>query len=175
MNTPTDSAAPALHLRKAGNGRKVLLFASAGDIFGIPIARIKEVIEYGGVTRVPMTPPHLRGVVNLRGSVVPVIDLAARLGRPPAEAGRRTCIVVLEVDDGDEVLDVGVVVDGVNEVVDLDPAALQPAPSFGASIRDEFIAGMADVADRFVVLLDETTTFAVDELAAVHAAVRAVA
>lgn len=148
-----------------GDERKVLLFSVLGETFGMPIERIKEIIEFGGVTRVPMTPAYLSGVLNLRGSVVPVVDLAARLGKAPVRPDKRTCIVILEIQHEQDVIDIGMVVAAVNEVVDVDETAIQPAPTFGASVPDEFIAGMADIDDGFVVVLNEETTFSVDELA----------
>ena len=153
--------------------RKVLLFAVGPETYGMEIARIKEIIEYGGVTKVPLTPAHIRGVVNLRGNVVPVVDLAVRLGRRASDVGRRTCIVVLEVPCAEELLDIGMVVDAVNEVMDVADRDVQPAPSFGASVREEFIAGMGKAGDRFVIILNQDTTLSVDELAQFVAAARA--
>lgn len=151
----------------ADSERKLLSFRLGSETFAIPVERVKEIIELGGVTRVPMTPAHFRGVLNLRGSVVPVVDLAVRLGRGASADGRRTCIVVLELRDGDEPLDIGVVVDAVNDVFDITGGELQGAPSFGASVPGEFIAGMIKVGERFVVLLDETTTLSPDDLSGV--------
>lgn len=161
----TQGELPADRRTAEADERKVLLFNVVGEVFGLPIDRIKEIIEFGGITRVPMTPAYLSGVLNLRGSVVPVIDLAARLGKRPVQPDKRTCIVILEVHHGDEVLDIGLVVAAVNEVVDIDETTIQPAPTFGASVPDQFIAGMADISDRFVVILNEETTFSVEELA----------
>lgn len=145
--------------------RKVLLFAVGPETYGMDIARIKEIIEYSGVTKVPLTPAHIRGVVNLRGNVVPVVDLAVRLGKTASEVGRRTCIVVLEVPYAEELLDIGMVVDAVNEVMDVADRDVQPAPSFGASVREDFIGGMGKAGDRFVIILNQDTTLSVDELA----------
>lgn len=146
--------------------RKVLSFAVNGETFAIAIDLIKEIIEFGSVTRVPMAPPHMRGVLNLRGSVVPVVDLAARMGKGRSAAGKRTCIVVIGVpgEEEGERVDLGVVVDAVNEVLDIPEADIEPAPAFGANVRPDFIDGMAKVRGKFVVVLDPTTTFAVEEL-----------
>ncbi len=142
------------HALPIGAGeRKVLTFTIGRESFALVIDGIKEIIEYSGVTRVPMTPAHLRGVINLRGSVVPVVDLAIWLGRPGSSVGRRTCIVVVEVEHGDEITDIGLVVDAVTEVLDIDAADITPAPSFGTTIASEFIAGMGRVKGRFVVIL----------------------
>lgn len=145
--------------------QKVLSFAVAGETYAIPIDVVKEILEFGSVTRIPMTPPHVRGVLNLRGSVVPVIDLAVRLGRRRSALGKRTCIVVLAIQSEEDAMNVGVVVDAVNEVLDVAADDLEPAPSFGHSVRPDFIAAMAKVRGKFVTILEPTNTFSIDELA----------
>lgn len=149
--------------------RKVLSFAVARETFALPIDLIKEIIEFGSVTRVPMTPPHVRGVLNLRGSVVPVIDLAARLGKANIQPDKRTCIIVMALPGDDAPVDIGVVVDAVNEVLDIPEEEIEPAPGFGASVRADFIDGMAKVRGRFVVVLEPATTFGLEELAGLAA------
>src|SRR3989304_4090671 len=96
-----------------------LTFLLGGEMFAIPILNIKEIIEYGSLTTVPMMPAFIRGVINLRGSVVPVVDLAVRFGRKASDVTRRTCIVIIEIESGDEQQDVGVVVDRVSEVLEI--------------------------------------------------------
>lgn len=147
-----------------------LTFMLSGEVFAIGILAIKEIIEYGGLTTVPMMPPSIRGVINLRGAVVPVIDLSARFGRDPSETTRRTCIVIVEVhgDDGRQV--VGVIVDAVNEVLEIPPADIEPAPTFGTGIRTDFIRGMGKIDNRFVVMLDVDRVFSAVDLAAVRGA-----
>lgn len=145
--------------------RKVLSFSVAGETYAVPIDVVKEILEFANVTRIPMTPSHVRGVLNLRGSVVPVIDLAVRLGRRRSHIGKRTCIVVLSVQLEDESMDVGMLVDAVNEVLDLAADDLEPAPSFGVSIRADFIAAMAKVRSKFITILAPATTFSMEELA----------
>ena len=131
-----------------------LTFMLGGELFAIGILVIKEIIEYGQLTTVPMMPESIRGVINLRGAVVPVIDLSARFGREPAQTTRRTCIVIIEVqsEDGHQV--VGLIVDAVNEVLEIAAVDIEPAPSFGAGIRTDFIRGMGKIDNRFVVILD---------------------
>ncbi|AKJ27673.1 chemotaxis protein CheW [Caldimonas brevitalea] len=142
-----------------------LTFMLGGEAFAIGILSIKEIIEYQGLTTVPMMPECVRGVINLRGAVVPVIDLQARLGRRSSEVTKRTCIVIVEVQGEDERQVVGVVVDVVNEVLEIAPADIEPAPTFGARIRTDFIAGMGKVRGKFVILLDVDTVLAIaDEL-----------
>ena len=145
--------------------RQYLTFSLAGEHFAVGTLSVKEIIEYGQLTTVPMMPPSIRGVINLRGAVVPVIDLGARFGGRRTEVGRRTCIVILEVEHGEEQQVIGVVVDAVNEVLEIAPADIEPPPAFGAHIRTDFIQGMGKVGGKFVILLDIGRVLSVDELA----------
>lgn len=135
-----------------------LTFMLGGESFGIGIMAVKEIIEFGSITEVPMMPDSIRGVINLRGAVVPVMDLAARFGRPQAVPGKRTCIVIVELEHGGEGEGerqiTGVVVDAVSAVLDIPAAEIEPAPSFGTRIRGDFIAGMGKVNGKFVILLN---------------------
>jgi len=141
-----------------------LTFMLGNEVFAIGILAIKEIIEYSGLTVVPMMPPAVRGVINLRGAVVPVMDLAARFGKPATEVGKRTCIVIVEVISEHERQDIGVIVDAVNEVLDIAPGDIELPPSFGARIRNDFICGMGKVGNRFVILLNANRVLSVDEL-----------
>ncbi|MBQ5947354.1 chemotaxis protein CheW [Massilia sp. ST3] len=150
-----------------------LTFMLGGETFAIGILAIKEIIEYGGVTEVPMMPACIRGVINLRGAVVPVMDLAVRFGRAPTAIGKRTCTVIVEIEADGEQQVVGVMVDAVNAVLEIAAADIEKAPSFGARIRTDFIAGMGKVNGKFVILLDVGNVLSaegVDELAALGAA-----
>ena len=142
-----------------------LTFLLGGEMFAIGILHIKEIIEYGQLTTVPMMPVFIRGVINLRGAVVPVVDLSARFGRQSTEITRKTCIVIIEARTGEEKQDVGVVVDAVSEVLEIPAGEIEPAPSFGAKIRAEFIAGMGKVDGKFVILLNVDKVLSVDEMA----------
>lgn len=143
-----------------------LTFMLGGEAFGIGIMAVKEIIEFGNITEVPMMPDAIRGVINLRGAVVPVMDLAARFGRPQAVPGKRTCIVIVELEacDGGERQVTGVVVDAVSAVLDIPASEIEPAPSFGTRIRSDFIAGMGKLAGGFVILLDVQQVLALDGL-----------
>ena len=143
-----------------------LTFMLGGEAYAIGILSIKEIIEHGQMTRVPMMPEFIRGVINLRGAVVPVIDLGVRFGNGATAMGRRTCIVIIEVRNADEAHDVGILVDAVNEVMDISSASIEPAPEFGAKINTDFIAGMGKVQDRFVVILEPMRVLSLDGLAA---------
>jgi purine-binding chemotaxis protein CheW len=142
-----------------------LTFMLRGEIFAIGILHIKEIIEYGQLTAVPMMPGFIRGVINLRGAVVPVVDLASRFGGKPGEVTRRSCIVILELEAEEETQVIGVVVDAVNEVLEIADADIEPPPSFGTKIRTDFIAGMGKVRERFVIILDVNKVLSTEEMA----------
>lgn len=142
-----------------------LTFTLSGEMFALGITGIKEIIEYTEVTQVPMMPDFVRGVINLRGAVVPVIDLGARFGRNRAATTRRSCVVIIEShgEDG-KPQDLGLLVDTVCAVLDVEPGQIEPPPAFGAHIRVDFIAGMAKVDGRFVILLDADRVLSIDEM-----------
>lgn len=154
------AAAPAV----VQQGRQYLTFLVGGEPFAIPIAAVKEIIEYRQPTDVPMMPTFMRGVINLRGHVVPVIDLAARFDRPLAEVTRRSCIVIVELFDDDTLHDIGIVVDAVSAVIDIADEQIEPPPSFGARLRPDFISGMGKVGGQFVIVLAIDKVLAVAEL-----------
>ena len=155
------AAAPAQ--QPGAEPAQYLTFMLAGETFAIGILAIKEIIEYRGLTEVPMMPACVRGVINLRGAVVPVVDLLARFGRPASGVTKRTCIVIVEVDAEQDRHVVGVVVDAVNEVLEIPAAEIEPPPSFGARIRSEFIQGIGKVKDKFVILLDADQALSIDD------------
>lgn len=146
-----------------------LTFTAAGERLAIPIAVVKEIIELPTITRVPMTPEAIRGVINLRGNVVPVIDLGARLGRSPIIPTRRSCIVLVEVQAAGEGQILGMLVDEVKNILEIGQEDIKPPPSFGAAIRTDFIAAMGRVDDVFVIILDVDHLLSVQELAALRA------
>ena len=141
-----------------------LTFMLAQEQFAIGILGIKEIIEYHGLTEVPMMPPCVRGVINLRGAVVPVLDLLARFGRPSSETTKRTCVVIVEIEGIEDKHVVGLLVDAVNEVLDIAPADIEPPPSFGARIRSDFLHGVGKVRGKFVLLLDVHRALSLDEI-----------
>jgi len=145
------SAIPAL----AADPLQYLTFMLGSDTFAIGILSIKEIIEYETLTTIPMAPPAIRGVINLRGAVVPVMDMQARFGRASSPTTKRTCIVIVETGtDGDgEPQVLGVLVDSVNEVIEIPAADIQPPPSFGTGLRSDFIQGVGKVRGGFVLLL----------------------
>lgn len=165
---PAAKAPPAVAAAALADEQgQYLIFTLHDEALAIGILAIKEIIEYGSLTEVPMMPALVRGVINLRGAVVPVIDLTARFGRGRTEVGRRTCIVIVELEQGGERQDVGVIVDTVNEVIEIPRCDIEPPPAFGAMIHTDFIAGMGKVAGRFVVILDIERILSLDDLASI--------
>ena len=158
----------------AAHQAQYLTFMLGAEVFAIGILSIKEIIEYGHLTTVPMMPHCIRGVINLRGAVVPVIDLSARFGRKPSAMTRRTCIVIIEVNADAQRQVVGVIVDAVNEVLEIAAADIEPAPSFGTYIRTDFIRGMGKIDARFVIILDVDRVLSVEDLAALNSAHQAI-
>lgn len=146
-----------------------LTFMLGQETFAVGILHIKEIIEYGELTTVPTMPSFIRGVINLRGAVVPVVDLGARFGGANSEVNRRTCIVIVEVAHADSQQVMGIMVDAVNEVLEIPSDQIEPAPAFGARIRADFIAGMGKVDGKFVVILDTNKVLSLEELAALVA------
>ncbi|WP_283148032.1 chemotaxis protein CheW [Silvimonas soli] len=144
--------------------QQFLTFSLAGELFAIPIEHIREIIEFNGLTEIPLMPSFLRGVINLRGAVVPVIDLAARFGRTATIMTRRTCNVILEVEQAGRMLPLGIIVDAVNEVLTVEDQQIESCPDFGARIRAEFILGMLRLGERFVIALDIQQVLSVEEI-----------
>lgn len=149
----------------AADNQQYLTFLLADEMFAVGIQRVREIIEYGNVTTVPMMPRFVRGVINLRGSVVPVIDLSARFGRGVSEIHRRTCVVIVEIEHEGAKQELGMIVDAVSEVLDIPQSDIEPAPAFGARLRADFISGMGKVGGRFVILLNVDRVLAVEEMA----------
>ncbi len=152
------------HGEEEARGSQYLTFSAGGQMYGIGILAIKEIIQYGGISTVPLVPEFISGVINLRGSVVPVVDLAARFSGQPTRPTGRSCIIIVEAQEEDEIQDVGVVVDSVSGVLDFLPADIEPAPAFGTHIKAEFISGMGRVNGHFIMLLNVQRVLALDAL-----------
>lgn len=142
-----------------------LMFRLVDDQFAIGISHIKEIISYGQLTKVPLMPDFIRGVINLRGDVVPVIDLSTRFWNQLTEIKPRTCIIILELQHQGISMTVGVIVDAVVAVLELLPSDIEPAPSFGTGVSTEFIAGIGKQDDAFIILLNVNKMLSVDEVA----------
>ena len=167
VNAVAKQAAAAVQARQAAadGPQQYLTFLLGGEMFAVGILNVKEIIEYGNLTEIPMMPPFIRGVINLRGSVVPVIDLSARFGNAQSRIGKRSCIVIVEVTENEYRHDIGIMVDAVSEVLEIPGCDIEPPPSFGARIRADFIHGMGKVAGKFVILLNIAKVLSADEIA----------
>lgn len=150
--------------------QQYLTFSLGGEMYAVGILNVKEIIEYGNLTEIPMMPNFIRGVINLRGTVVPVVDLAARFGARPSVIQKRTCIVIIEIPQDEYRQDIGIIVDAVSEVLEIPPAEIEPPPTFGAKIRVDFIAGMGKVNHKFVIILNIDKVLSIDEMAELAAA-----
>jgi purine-binding chemotaxis protein CheW len=164
--TTTNASNHGISLSMGANDpNQYLTFMLGGEVFALGILAVKEIIEYHSLTVVPMMPDCVRGVINLRGAVVPVMDLLARFGRPSSATTKRTCIVIVEVLTAEQDSQViGVLVDAVNEVLDIAPMDIEPAPAFGARIRTDFIQGMGKVKGKFVILLNADHVLSLNEI-----------
>jgi len=144
--------------------QQYLTFMIAGEEYGISLLKVKEIIEYDTVTPVPKTPEWIRGVINLRGSVVPVIDLAVKFRLPSSVASRLTCIVIAEVQCGSEATVLGVMADSVRQVIDLKPNDVEQPPAFGTRVNVEYLLGMARSGKKFCLILNTDKVLSTDEL-----------
>jgi purine-binding chemotaxis protein CheW len=145
--------------------RQYLTFKLGDEVFALDVDKVREVLDYTTITRIPRTPEFMRGVINLRGSVVPVVDLRLAFGLTRTEKTLNTCIVVVEVEMSGETVVLGALADSVEEVIDLEPESIQPGPKLGASINTDFILGMGKRETRFLMILDIDKVFSSDQLA----------
>ena len=136
------------------NGGKYLSFALANEEYGLEILKVREIIGYIDVTAVPQTPDHVKGVINLRGQVIPVVDLRTKFGMATTEVTDETCIIVVEITQNGRKFNTGIVVDRVQEVLDIAGSDIEEAPQFGASVDTNFILGMGKIGDKVKILLD---------------------
>ncbi|AAM41592.1 purine-binding chemotaxis protein CheW [Xanthomonas campestris] len=160
-----DALTPDALLGDADAAAQYLTFQLDGETFATSILGIREIIQYRAPTPVPSMPACVRGVINLRGAVVPVVDLQARLGRADSSIGKRSCIVILATEQAQGPQVIGVLVDAVNAVIELADHDIEAAPSFGTHIRRDLLRGMGKVGERFVVLLEMEQVLRVDEIA----------
>jgi purine-binding chemotaxis protein CheW len=142
-----------------------LTFKLSDEVFALDVAKVREILEITNITKVPQTPEFMRGVINLRGSVVPVIDMRLKFGMSATEQTVNTCIIVVEINmDGDTTV-LGALADSVQEVVEMEPDSIEPAPHIGTKMNTDFIRGMGKVDGRFVMILDIDKVFSSNELA----------
>lgn len=153
-----------------GRTGQYLSFCLDAEVFAIEVARIREIIDRTTMTRIPRMPAFVSGVINLRGSVVPVVDLRMKFDMGEVERTVDTCIVVLEVCVDRETTVVGALVDSVKEVFELEPESIEPPPKMGTRLDSAFIEGMGRLDDGFVIILDVDRVFSADDIEVVHAA-----
>ena len=146
-----------------------LTFKLEDEVYATDIAQVREVLEYSRVTKVPRTPDYMRGVINLRGRVVPVLDLKLRLGMNRTEQTVNTCVIIVEVNMEGETMVIGALADSVQEVIEMDPSVIEPAPKIGTKLNTDFIRGMGKRDEQFIIILDIDKVFSADNLGAVKA------
>lgn len=144
-----------------------LTFMLGEEVFAVDVQKVREVLDYTSITRVPRTPEFMRGVINLRGSVVPVIDMRLKFGMEGTDDTVDTCVVVMEIRLDGETTVIGALADSVREVFDLDAGQIEPPPRIGTSLNTEFIRGMGKHDEQFIIILDIDRVFSADELALV--------
>jgi purine-binding chemotaxis protein CheW len=141
-----------------------LTFWLGEELLGMDIRTVREIIQCGPMTTVPLMPNFVRGVINLRGSVVPVVDLHARLGRPAAQISKKSCIVIFDAIRGGERTELGLLVDAVSEVIKLSEDNIEAAPDFGMNVRRDFIRGIGKVGSRFIIVLEPDRALDMQEM-----------
>lgn len=151
---------------KGTTSSQYLTFWLGSEVFGMDIRTVREIIQAGPMTALPLMPDFVRGVINLRGSVVPVVDLNARFGRAPSVLSKKSCVIVFDAVRQGERVELGLLVDAVNKVLRIPADEIESPPDFGASIRRDFIQGVGKVGDRFVVLLEPDRALDMHEMSA---------
>jgi purine-binding chemotaxis protein CheW len=151
------------------NSSQYLSFFLGGEAYAIGILRVREILEYQPATRVPQTPASIRGVINLRGKVIPIVDLAMKFGLPPTQTTKWTCIIVVEISMAGDTAIMGVLADSVSEVIDLTPSEIESPPSFGTRVKVDYLRGMGRAGQKFVLLLDIDRVLSADETAVANA------
>jgi purine-binding chemotaxis protein CheW len=141
-----------------------LTFKLEDELFALDIGKVREVLDFTTITKVPQTPDYMRGVINLRGSVVPVVDLRLKFGMVMAEKTVNTCVIIVEVELEGEKVVMGAMADAVQEVLDLEPDQIEPPPRIGTKLNTDFIKGMGKHAEQFIIILDIDKVFTVGEL-----------
>jgi purine-binding chemotaxis protein CheW len=161
-NSPNTLVVPDI---KQEATQQYLTFSLGDEVFAMDIRSVREIIQHAAMTAVPLMPDFVRGVINLRGAVVPVIDLQARFGRQAASVGKKTCIVIFDASSKTEKAELGLLVDAVSEVIDIAPGSIELPPQFGTSIQRDFIRGLGKVDGEFVVILETQRALDIDDMA----------
>ncbi len=163
----TQSGGAATSLQESVAGQ-YLTFKLGDEVYGLQILKVQTIINIMPVTRVPRTPEYVRGVINLRGKVIPVLELRIKFGMGAAEDTARTCVIVVQVENENQAFTMGIVVDEVSEVLEVAAEQIEPPPSFGAAVATEFILGMGKIGEKVVMLLDVARVLSGAELVAVQ-------
>ena len=145
-----------------------LTFILDEELFALDISKVREVLDFTTITKVPRTPDFMRGVINLRGSVVPVVDMRMKFGMTKTEKTVNTCIIIVEISLDGETAILGALADSVQEVMDLEPGQIEPAPKIGTRLKTDFIRGMGKHGEQFIIILDIDKVFSAYEIAAVQ-------
>ncbi len=149
--------------------RQYLTFSLDDEIFAVDVAKVREILEFSTITKVPQTPGFMRGVINLRGSVVPVIDMRLKFGMAETERTVNTCIIVVEIASCEETIVLGMLADSVQEVFEMEPESIEPAPRIGMKLDTSFIMGMGKHDEQFIIILDIDQVFGNDDLTVINA------
>ena len=150
------------------NTAQYLTFKLGDEVYALDISQVREVLDFTTVTKVPRTPEFMRGVINLRGSVVPIVDMRLKFGMSKTEKTVNTCMIIVEIVLDGERLIVGALADSVQEVIELDPGQIEPPPRIGTKLNTEFIRGMGKRDENFIIILEVDKIFSTDELQIVH-------
>jgi purine-binding chemotaxis protein CheW len=147
-----------------------LTFKLEDEVYAVDVAKVREILDFPPITKVPRTPDFMRGVINLRGSVVPVVDMRLKFGMAKTERSVNTCIVVVEVLLENESTVIGALADSVQEVIELEPSQIEPPPKIGSRLKVEFLKGMGKIGERFLMILDIDKVFSAEEILSVQEA-----
>ncbi|GAB4406992.1 MAG: chemotaxis protein CheW [Rhodoferax sp.] len=165
-----ESPSPIFRSNVKEDSQQYLTFALGDEVFAMDIRNVREIIQHGAMTVVPLMPDFVRGIINLRGAVVPVIDLQSRLGRPVSQVGKKTCVIIFDVGPPGDRVELGLLVDAVSEVIDIATSQIEPPPPFGTTVAREYILGLVKVGEGFLAILDPERALNVDDMAAIAAA-----
>jgi purine-binding chemotaxis protein CheW len=155
----------AMSIGVTSEAGQYLTFKLGDEVFALDISKVREVLDFTTVTKVPQTPDFMLGVINLRGSVVPVVDMRLKFGMSPTEATVNTCIIIVEIDIDDETTVLGALADSVREVMEIEPDQIEPPPRIGTRLKTKFIKGMGKRDNELIIILDIDKVFSADELA----------
>jgi purine-binding chemotaxis protein CheW len=158
----------AMSIASVAETSQYLTFKLSDEIFALDISKVREVLDYTTITKVPQTPEFMRGVINLRGSVVPVVDMRLKFGMSKTDKSVNTCIIIVEINVDRETTILGCLADSVQEVMDLEPNQIEPAPKIGTRLKTDFIKGMGKRKENFVIILDIDRVFTSDEISQVQ-------